>query len=257
MTCQHREADLVDLARGALAHDEAASELRRHLDVCRVCAARFERERLLTAGLRSLAEGAAVPEGAETEQQLMEAFASRATPPRPSRWVTPATRWWALATAAGVVLFLGSWAAVRWLNTSPARLVSTESPVAEAIAPPRAEDSKAAVSIPGRALVRASSDSNGRLPAARPRRTMLRDERRPDVDEFAGFIPLPAADRFPGFDSGMIVRVAIPTASLPAFGLTIAPDATRTVDADVLVGQDGQARAIRLVSLVGSRREPQ
>jgi hypothetical protein len=56
----------------------------------------------------------------------------------------------------------------------------------------------------------------------------------------------------------MIVRVTIPTASLPAFGLVVAPEATQTVNADVLVGQDGQARAIRLVSLVGgSRREPQ
>jgi hypothetical protein len=76
------------------------------------------------------------------------------------------------------------------------------------------------------------------------------------TDELAGFVALPAADRLPGFDSGMIVRVAIPTASLPAFGLPITPDAVRTVDADVLVGQDGQARAIRLVSLTGPRREP-
>jgi len=85
-----------------------------------------------------------------------------------------------------------------------------------------------------------------------------RNEYPENTDRFAGFIPLPAAGGFPGFDSGMIVRVALPTASLPAYGLAITPESSPTVNADLLVGQDGQARAIRLVSLVGgSRREPQ
>jgi len=61
---------------------------------------------------------------------------------------------------------------------------------------------------------------------------------------------LPAADRLPEFESGMIVRVELPVASLPAYGLEIVPDVARTpVKADVLVGQDGQPRAIRLVSM--------
>jgi hypothetical protein len=89
-------------------------------------------------------------------------------------------------------------------------------------------------------------------------RAASRNELSEDTDRLAGFIPLPAADGFPGFDSGMIVRVSLPTASLPAYGLAITPESTQTVNADLLVGQDGQARAIRLVSLVGGlRREPQ
>jgi hypothetical protein len=40
----------------------------------------------------------------------------------------------------------------------------------------------------------------------------------------------------------------IPLTSLPAYGIEIAPDAKGTaVEADLLVGQDGQPRAIRLV----------
>lgn len=69
---------------------------------------------------------------------------------------------------------------------------------------------------------------------------------------------LPAADRLPRFESGLIVRVELPVSSLPAYGLPIAPDAgRRPVTADVLVGQDGQPRAIRLVNLqtVSRRRQ--
>ena len=97
-----------------------------------------------------------------------------------------------------------------------------------------------------------------RRPAPRVVRTASQYGLPQETDRLAGFIPLPAAAGLPGFDSGMIVRVALPTASLPAYGLAIAPESTQTVNADLLVGQDGQARAIKLVSLVGgNRREPQ
>jgi hypothetical protein len=67
----------------------------------------------------------------------------------------------------------------------------------------------------------------------------------PSTDEF---IPLPGALGLPAFESGRVVRVDLPVSSLPAYGVEVVPDAARTeVQADVLVGQDGQARAIRLV----------
>jgi hypothetical protein len=66
-----------------------------------------------------------------------------------------------------------------------------------------------------------------------------------------GFVLLPAASNLPAFESGEIVRMELPVTSLPAYGLEITPDTRRAaVEADLLVGQDGQARAIRLVSSV-------
>jgi hypothetical protein len=63
-----------------------------------------------------------------------------------------------------------------------------------------------------------------------------------------GFMPLPIAAGLPDFESGEIVRVEIPVASLPSYGIELVPEVKRTpVQADLLVGQDGQARAIRLV----------
>jgi hypothetical protein len=64
-----------------------------------------------------------------------------------------------------------------------------------------------------------------------------------------GFVALPSAAGLPDFESGEIVRMEIPLTSLPAYGIDIVPDAERSpVEADLLVGQDGQARAIRLVT---------
>jgi len=66
---------------------------------------------------------------------------------------------------------------------------------------------------------------------------------------FEDFIALPGASALPDFESGRIMRVEIPLTGLPAYGLDMVLDATPgTIEADVLVGQDGVARAIRLAS---------
>jgi hypothetical protein len=68
-----------------------------------------------------------------------------------------------------------------------------------------------------------------------------------------GFVAIPGAVGLPEFESGQIIRAEIPLTSLPSYGIEIQPD-TRAgpVEADFLVGQDGQARAIRLVASGGS-----
>ena len=63
-----------------------------------------------------------------------------------------------------------------------------------------------------------------------------------------GFVPVPGAASLPPLESGRIVRYEVPVAALPTYGVEIVPDAAqRAVEADLLVGQDGYARAIRLV----------
>lgn len=62
------------------------------------------------------------------------------------------------------------------------------------------------------------------------------------------FVPWPGARDLPPLESGELVRVDLPVSMLPALGML--PPATRqtVVKADVIVGQDGLARAVRLVS---------
>jgi hypothetical protein len=62
------------------------------------------------------------------------------------------------------------------------------------------------------------------------------------------FIPLPYAPELRGEDSAAIVRVKLPRYSLQTVGLPFNPErANERIDADVLMGQDGIARAIRFV----------
>jgi hypothetical protein len=64
----------------------------------------------------------------------------------------------------------------------------------------------------------------------------------------ADFVPLVTADGSAPLDGGQMVRVRVPRAALAALGLPVSGErAGETVKADVLLAQDGTARAIRLL----------
>jgi len=61
------------------------------------------------------------------------------------------------------------------------------------------------------------------------------------------FVPWPGAGALPQFESGQLVRTELPASVLPLLGIEPASGATaEIVMADVLIGQDGLARAVRL-----------
>lgn len=71
----------------------------------------------------------------------------------------------------------------------------------------------------------------------------------------AAFVEVPGAAMLPPLESAAIVRVALPVAELPSYGIQIVPEiGVATVEADLLVAQDGHARAIRLVRPMDSSR---
>ncbi len=67
-------------------------------------------------------------------------------------------------------------------------------------------------------------------------------------EDGTAFVPWPGAAALPDFESGQLVRTELPPSVLPLLGfeMTDAP-ADGHVVADVLYGQDGLARAVRLV----------
>ena len=65
--------------------------------------------------------------------------------------------------------------------------------------------------------------------------------------DLTGFVPWPGAEAFPPFESGSLVRVDLPVSALPALGLAAPLSAVSVVQADIVVGQDGVARAVRVV----------
>jgi hypothetical protein len=64
----------------------------------------------------------------------------------------------------------------------------------------------------------------------------------------SGFVELPNAAALPEMESASIVRVSLPPSALPQYGMPIVPEMTGiSVEAELLVAQDGTPRAIRLV----------
>ena len=228
MTCREFEADLVELARGTEAGAEAAERVRAHLERCTGCAARLERERELTAALKAMARAEPPsPRTSAIEAELLAAFAerrgvaSRQAPAPQSTFAVPALRVW-LPAAAVLVLAVAAWQGIaRW---------------------PWADDTSAG--IEAGAASAAGGSEEGAVPAG--------------GGQALQFLALPTAIGLPALESGRIVRVQFPAAELSAYGFDVTPQPSAgAVEADLLVGQDGQPRAIRFVTLEADSRRPQ
>jgi hypothetical protein len=196
---------------------EADALEREHLHQCPACAAEFARHCRLAEEL-ALAAGdlRRVQAPDRVEARLVHAFRwqSRAGTNDRHGWLAPAI-WW--AAAAALVLCAG-------LFISGAR-----QPVPQRHARPV---TLPAVELAEWAAAPAESDADGN-PAA----------------DASGFIPVPNADRFRSADEEVnLVRVEVPRSAMIAFGISVsAEDASESVEADVLLGPDGLARAVRFV----------
>jgi hypothetical protein len=74
-------------------------------------------------------------------------------------------------------------------------------------------------------------------------------EPQPRTEVVSEFVPWPGAASLPAFESGQLVRTELPASALPLLGLVPAGTVTdNKVLADVLIGQDGLARAVRLAT---------
>jgi hypothetical protein len=174
---------------------------------------------------------------AAMERRLLEAFAAhhRSAGRSWGRWV---------AAAAALGLIAGGFTIWHALpGRSPgSRAVTVQAPGA-GVAAVTADESPSSIrtGMPERGTAAAVRPS----PASVPRRPARRRE--PEEPSPAIFVPLPGAAGLPRFESGSIVRVDLPLSSLAAYGVDIsAAGGTGPVPTDVLVGQDGEARAIRL-----------
>jgi len=241
MKCHSLRDAIVEQARGGTIGPGTAAAIESHLEHCASCAALMTRERQLSEGLRALAEStsAEVPSDA-LGQRLLEVFVERHAIQRPPG-MRGAGRWMGVAAAVTLVAAAAVWWAVRSEPAADSRLrpqvavAGQPDPVqAPNVAPPP---------VDGARQLRPAA-----IAGPRPRGARQRNVRAAPVVRATGFVSIPGADGLPDFESGEIVRVEIPLTSLPTYGIEILPDARGApVAAALLVGQDGQARAIRLV----------
>ncbi len=194
-----------------------------------------------TQAIRALSDGARMaPESAtRIERELLSAFAEHRTAVKrvPSARRPGVWRPWMAAAAAALIAVaasIGAWrfqpgVTVKNVTKTPSREHVPARPGSPLVSP-----ALAPVSPPSMPPRGASARAAGE------RRRIVRP---------AGFVELPGAAGLPQFESGTIVRLELPVASLPAYGIEIPAAADeRPVEADLLVGQDGLTRAIRLVA---------
>ena len=243
MTCGSAREAILDLARGEAVSAPVRAAADQHLRECASCAAELDRQRDLTAALGALAVEAETWRASPAiEERLREAFVAQVPVTSMALESNRSRRWiYALPSAAAIALMV-------WLGSRPSMPPS----------PGRGGSAPAAVASPARVTPGTGEEK----PAASMVETDVMPERTVRVRAAAGrraaapkpvtsfeFLPLPGAAGLPDLESASIVRVAVPIGALPEYGLDIAPGGSKTtVDADVLVGQDGMARAIRLIS---------
>jgi hypothetical protein len=264
MNCQSFESLVNDLARDQMMEAEARRRALAHTVGCERCRARLADEQALTAGLRKLAENREEAP-VRVEASLRDAFAARiATSREPVVAAVPTrSRWLSWAGAAAAILLV----ALLALTVIRSRPVETRDlqeqlslekqaqPGSSLSEGPRAEPAPSELAVAEKIGPRAQPNAHG---PRNGRRGGQRRERTPKVKppgtvdtgtEIATeFIPLVHGGDVAIPDGGHIMRVELPRSALVSFGLPMNMErAGEPVRADVVVGNDGLARAIRFV----------
>lgn len=111
----------------------------------------------------------------------------------------------------------------------------------------RAETMAVGLSLAAGVLIVVSLSVGLEPPAPVPRASVAGTPTHPlSTSADAPFVVLPGADALPRLESGRVIRIEIQESELNSVGLWPSMHAG-AVQADVLVGQDGLARAVRLV----------
>ena len=273
MSCQEFEDGLLDLMADGAENESLHASALRHASHCARCGARLANHRNLAQGLRALAEAMNVEKAPDrVEQALMREFrkgialngsAPAVNTRRAVLWKTSA--WGGLAAS---VLLLVGWALVH-LNreseihkaqTVPSPKPATNSGAKPVDPAPKAKPEKSSEIVPKATRPGKTPPSRPSKPVAERRveyaaRPSRMSERSPLQTESAvadvietEFLPfMPAGPRFPS-EQRQFVRVKLPRSALQVFGLPMNMERAREpVQADVLLGEDGRALAVRFV----------
>jgi hypothetical protein len=253
MSCQNFEAIIIGMARAQLLEAGARREALAHLAQCATCADKFAEQQALTAAMRATARSLVVRDASATvEHKLRTAFRVHITgsaTPVPvnaftQRWQSPRRVVFAAAAAVLLVTFFVGWV---WQRTRVERKpVLASAPHVPANPVPSNPDA-----VPERfPAPHLPVPESRRQVALKPRQVRgAMPPGQPNEEEMtAGFIALAEEGELVPLESGQVLRVELSTSTLISMGLPIlAEDVSKPVLADLLLGQDGMARAIRFV----------
>jgi hypothetical protein len=259
MVCRDFEKIAGDLAAGRLMEAGKRERALRHASECSACALWLGAERTLEAGLRAMVEGADDSEAPpHLKPALRAAFdlqvkAGAALTSAHARSRNLAR--WGLAAAA-LILFAVAAALLSGVPSPGSREdMSGGAAPAPSLAPPQREQP------PQRGVEPDDQERKieGREKTSFKRRARRRAETSDDVtrnDEVVtDYIPLTYLADATAVEGGMVLRVELSPLALIAMGLPAPVERTDSrVKADVVVGDDGVARAVRFVRQDSVRR---
>lgn len=248
MNCQDFEITILSMARAQLLEASARRQALAHIAQCPACADRFAEQQALTAAVRATAkslrdEGAS----AQVEQSLRAAFRKQANA-APARGFAPTrARQWPkqalMAVAAALLLIFLAGVIRQWSMVDRIQKVAEVRPTPQT--PLAASDQKS----PLPAAPHPEPETMRHFVAKR-RQTRHPVQRSVENGEevTTDFFALADENELVPLESGQVLRIKLPGSTLISMGFPItAESASQNVLADLLVGQDGQARAIRFV----------
>ncbi|HYJ88863.1 MAG TPA: hypothetical protein VEW46_22555 [Pyrinomonadaceae bacterium] len=258
MNCQSFENSLTDLARQHPLEATALADAQAHAGSCSSCALRLEEQNVLTAGFRSLVEQMRTIETpSHLESRLMEAFREGRRPPQ--RTQAPGRAWFAVAAVAAVLLVVFGVVALR-LMWAPApapiaRETVIETPVKNTAAPEVVPEVRPV------SVARENPVRERRYSSRRTARHRVNQNRDPALEitqpSSATTAALEVTSEFMQLGDGsvgnlqegaQVVRVEMPRYAMARFGLPVNMERyDERVKADIWLGADGLARAIRFV----------
>jgi hypothetical protein len=258
MNCQSFQVIVNELARDQMMDATVRNEAIQHSKDCESCLATLEAELKLTSSLRALAgEVRRIAPSPALQHNLMREFrVHQRQRPLLSRGRARARIFVAVAAVLFLVVGLGIVRSL--LNVTPTHPPAITTNVGPVPAKPVPADSNATPGMspdgpsqptpPPRKPVRRPSTKRHINPTTvTPALATLSASNR-EAEVATQFYPVGYSSALSVQDGGQLIRVELPRSAMTAFGLPVNMDRyNERVKADVLMGADGLARAIRFV----------
>ena len=262
MNCADFESIVNELADGRPMDATTRVNARSHATICGECAARLNDARVLNAGLVFAAQAETEEAPARVRESLLAAFAEHhhqvVAPASIQRsWVRGNVRWWnaaAVMAAAAVVILaviLPSRIRVAAPPTAPTvgvNFAPTPVGVTPAVTPAVKRETPVLPAIERKNDLARNTSSGNRRAVAHNNRPAVKSNEAVAQNTSNQYFPLTYLADATAMDSGTVVRIQLSRAALSRLGLPVSAEgADELLKADLVLGDDGVARAIRLV----------
>jgi hypothetical protein len=251
MNCQEFERAIIELASDRLMDAEWRRNAQTHASACARCAARLEQERTMSARLDAVAAAEAQIKAPDhIKQSLRAAFdAGFAPAPAPAIRASKNQLWWGWTAAAAVLLLAVTAVLWRGVRSAGWDLNADQPPGASATPTPRPVEKQPEIKRQENVQPPARNDlASAPNPRVDPRQREVVSEAEFDEDA-TEFFPLTLVAQTEAEEAEQVVRVEVPRSTLMMWGLPVnAERAGEMVQADVVIGEGGVARAIRILN---------